>query len=342
MGLGPLMLDLVAEDVSPEEKELLQHPFVGAVILFTRNYHDRAQLQHLVEQINVNRETPLLIAVDHEGGRVQRFRTGFSRIPPAGSFRALWDQGERKALLHAKAMGWLMAAELRVIGIDFSFAPVLDLDYGVSDIIGDRAFHRQAKGVIQLAGAYMAGMHEAGMAATGKHFPGHGAVALDSHTDLPIDEREYDEIELDDLQPFTVLIEQGMEAIMPAHVIYQKVDPEPAGFSSFWLQRVLREMLKFDGVIFSDDLNMAATHHLGSFTDRAQLALSAGCDMVLACNNPAGAIELLDNHQSLIANSHYETRLESMRGQPVSAGLCSSDYAPYRQALDIASQYNDR
>lgn len=338
MGLGPLMLDVRAEELSAEEQEILRHPFVGAVILFSRNYFDVPQLKHLVQQINAKRDVPLLLAVDHEGGRVQRFRKGFSRIPPAASFRALWDARHPDGVKQAEQMGWLMAAELRVLGIDFSFAPVLDLDYGSSAVIGDRAYHSSAQGVIALAGAYMQGMHKAGMAATGKHFPGHGYVALDSHTDLPKDERPLVEIIQQDLQPFLDLAAMGMEAVMPAHVIYEQVDELPAGFSSIWLQDILRDQYGFDGVIFSDDLNMAATHHMGSFTERARLALDAGCDMILACNNPMGAIEILDNHTRLEANRRYQTRLERMRGKPVK-GLCDDTDAYYVAAKAVAESY---
>jgi beta-N-acetylhexosaminidase len=339
MSLGPLMLDLVAEEVTAEEKEILQHPFVGSVILFTRNYHDIDQLKHLVKQINADRDEPILICVDHEGGRVQRFRSGFSRIPPAANFRSRWDNNDPEGLAHAQEIGWLMAAELRVLGIDFSFAPVLDLDFGVSEIIGDRAYHQTHQGVIALAGAYMKGMHDAGMAATGKHFPGHGYVALDSHTDLPIDDRPLEDIMRDDMQPFMALAKLHMEAVMPAHVIYEQVDKLPAGFSSIWLQQILRQDWQYDGVIFSDDLNMAATHHMGGFTERARLSLDAGCDMVLACNNPTGAIEILDNYKDLSVNSRSSIRLERMRGRPVKGLTCDTTNPRYSAAINIAKQY---
>ncbi len=293
MQLGPLMLDLEGLEVSAEEREMLQAPLVGGVILFTRNYHDLAQLERLVKQIREARKGPLMIAVDHEGGRVQRFREEFTRLPPAANIAGRLETNEQ--IDAAETLGWLMAAELRAVDVDFSFAPVLDLDYGVSEVIGDRAFSTDPVEASVLAGAYCRGMLKAGMATTGKHFPGHGAVVEDSHLALPVDHRSLDEIRRRDLVPFARLIEEGVvKGIMPAHVIYDEVDEEPAGFSKIWLQKLLRAELGFKGVIFSDDLNMAAAHVAGSFCDRANLALEAGCDMVLVCNNRQGAVEVLD------------------------------------------------
>jgi beta-N-acetylhexosaminidase len=226
----------------------------------------------------------------------------------------LYAENAERALTYAKQHAWLMAAELRAVGIDFSFAPVLDLDFGDSPVIGDRAFHRQPEAVIALAGAYIAGMREAGMAATGKHFPGHGYVNVDSHLDIPRDERELDEIMQEDVLPFRALIQQGLDAVMPAHVIYEKVDNQPAGFSSFWLQKVLRQQLGFQGVIFSDDLNMEGARVAGSYASRAEAALAAGCDMILICNNRAGAIEILDK-ANLNTSAESSQRLQRMRGQ---------------------------
>jgi beta-N-acetylhexosaminidase len=234
--------------------------------------------------------------VDHEGGRVQRFREGFSHIPPAGLFGQLYDQDHQRARVLARQAGWLMAIELRAVQIDFSFAPVLDLDYGVSEVIGNRAFHHTPEVVAELAHACMQGMQDAGMAATGKHFPGHGAVAADSHEDIPVDNREYAEIYAHDILPFRRMIGYGLTAIMPAHIIYDKVDQQPAGFSPIWLKQILRERLHFQGVIFSDDLDMEGASVAGErYSERARSALQAGCDMVLVCNNREGAAEVLES-----------------------------------------------
>ena len=313
MAFGSLMLDLLGQEISNEECELLKHPSVGGLIFFTRNYESSSQIIELIKSIRaINPD--ILIAVDHEGGRVQRFRSEFTRLPPVATLGKLYAENAERALTCAKQHAWLMAAELRAVGIDFSFAPVLDLDFGDSPVIGDRAFHRQPEAVIALAGAYIAGMREAGMAATGKHFPGHGYVNVDSHLDIPRDERELDAIMQEDVLPFRALIQQGLDAVMPAHVIYEKVDSQPAGFSSFWLQKVLRQQLGFQGVIFSDDLNMEGARVAGSYASRAEAALAAGCDMALICNNRAGAIEILDK-ANLNTSAESSQRLQRMRGQ---------------------------
>lgn len=313
MAFGSLMLDLLGKEISNEERELLKHPNVGGLIFFTRNYESSSQIIELVKSIRAIKPD-ILIAVDHEGGRVQRFRTEFTRLPPVATLGKLYAENAERALAFAKQHAWLMAAELRAVGIDFSFAPVLDLDFGDSPVIGDRAFHRQPEAVIALAGAYIAGMREAGMAATGKHFPGHGYVNVDSHLDIPRDERELDAIMQADVLPFQALIQQGLDAVMPAHEIYEKVDSQPAGFSTFWLQTVLRQQLGFQGVIFSDDLNMEGARVAGSYASRAEAALAAGCDMALICNNRAGAIEILDK-ANLNTSAESSQRLQRMRGQ---------------------------
>lgn len=332
MSLGPLMLGVSGLALTPEEREMLQHPLVGGVILFTRNYADPAQVEALVAEIHALRAPHLLVAVDHEGGRVQRFRNGFTRLPPMRDVGVIYEHDAKRAKGLAETIGWLMAVELRAVGVDFSFAPVLDLDHGVSGVIGDRAFHRNPEIVADLAHAYMSGMNRAGMAATGKHFPGHGAVAPDSHVDVAVDERSYNDIYLDDIVPFERMIHYGLAAIMPAHIIYPNVAPEPAGFSRFWMQDVLRKRLGFQGVIFSDDLEMEGASVAGDIVDRAHAALDAGCDMVLACNDFTAMAKLLDGMRSHDdPASHF--RLVRMHGRnPVSRTQLRSDPA-WKQAV---------
>jgi len=293
MAIAPLMLDLEGTVLTSEEKDLLQHPYCGGVIFFSRNFEHPEQLQTLINDIRAATSNTLLLAVDHEGGRVQRFKQGFTTLP---ALATLYQQSETdaSALTAAHHHAWLMASELRAMGVDFSFAPVLDLNYGVSEVIGDRAFHQQAEVVTQMATAYITGMHDAGMAATGKHFPGHGAVVADSHLEIPVDERAFEALDGADMQPFSQLIPKGLDAIMPAHVIYPKVDDKPAGFSSVWLQTILRNKLNFEGVIFSDDLNMEGASFAGNYAERAEAAIRAGCDMALLCNNRQGVIQVLD------------------------------------------------
>lgn len=295
MSLGPVMLDIEGTELNENDIRRLQHPLVGGIILFSRNYQSPEQLKALTSAIHKVRQPPLLIAVDHEGGRVQRFREGFTRIPPMRELGKVWDHNPRKARQLAEEAGWVLAAELRAHGVDFSFTPVLDIDYGNSGVIGDRAFHRNTQAIAELARSLMHGLRKGGMAAVGKHFPGHGFVAADSHVAIPVDEREFDRIAEEDLQPFRHMIDDGLAAIMPAHVIYPQVDDKPAGFSERWLQKVLRQRLAFNGVIFSDDLSMEGAVVAGDVTQRALAALHAGCDMVLLCNRPDLADELLRN-----------------------------------------------
>lgn len=315
MNIAPVMIDLEGTSLTEEEKELLNHPMVGGIIFFARNFESVEQIQALVKSIHASTSQTILTCVDQEGGRVQRFITGFTRLPPLRPLGSLYDHKAEHGMGLAKAMGWLMASEILAVGVDFSFAPVLDLDYGVSDVIGDRAFHSDPNVVSQLARAYIQGMQEAGMGAVGKHFPGHGAVVADSHLELPTDDRPTSEIMEKDVIPFTDLILMDvLQGIMPAHVVYSDQDSQPAGFSKTWLQHVLRKRLGFTGAIFSDDLNMAAAGMAGNFTDRAKLAMEAGCDMVLVCNNRQGAIEILDNFQWQ-SDADSMQRLINMRGK---------------------------
>jgi beta-N-acetylhexosaminidase len=314
MSLGPIMLDVEGTELNADDIRRLQHPLVGGVILFARNYQSPSQLKALTAAIHAVRQPPLLIAVDHEGGRVQRFRDGFTRLPAMRELGKVWDKNRKRAKDLAEQIGWVLAAELRAHGVDFSFTPVLDVDFGNSEVIGDRAFHRDTQAISDLAHALMIGLKRGGMAAVGKHFPGHGHVAADSHTEIPVDERSFSQIEQEDLEPFRRLADFGMLAVMPAHVIYPRVDDKPAGFSKIWVQQVLRRHLGFNGVVFSDDLAMEGAVSAGNVTQRAQAAFEAGCDMVLICNRPDLADELLadlDIQVSAVAMS----RLARMHGR---------------------------
>jgi beta-N-acetylhexosaminidase len=312
MTLGPLMIDLVGPTVLPEERAMLAHPLVGGVILFTRNYESPEQLLQLTRDIHAVRSPPLLIAVDHEGGRVQRFRNGFSRLPPARRIGQLFDTDRAAGLSAARTMGWLMAAELRAHGVDLSFAPTVDLDYGLNEAIGDRALHPTAEVTAQLAVAYMMGMREAGMAATAKHFPGHGAVVADSHVTLPVDRRELADLD-QDLAPYRLLIANGLPGVMVAHILLPAEDAAPASLSARWLRGVLRTDLNFQGAIFTDDLSMGAVAVGSSIVERCQRALAAGCDMLLVCNEPASRSQAL---MGLTASPDpaSQLRLVRMRG----------------------------
>lgn len=315
MSLGPIMLDIEGTELNADDIRRLQHPLVGGVILFKRNYQSSAQLKALTSSIHSVRQPPLLIAVDHEGGRVQRFRDGFTRLPAMRELGKIWDHNPKKAKHLAEKIGWVLAAELRAHGVDFSFTPVLDIDFSNSGVIGDRAFHRKTEAIVDLSQSIMNGLKHGGMAAVGKHFPGHGYVAADSHTEIPVDERLFSQIEQDDLEPFRRMIDFGMVAIMPAHVIYPKVDDKPAGFSRIWLQQVLRKHLGFHGMIFSDDLAMEGATVAGNVTERALAALDAGCDMVLVCNRPDLSDELLATLQWKMPALSM-ARLARMHGKP--------------------------
>ena len=307
------MVGLSGLELKPEEREMLVHPLVGGVILFSRNFESPEQVEALIRGIHALRQPQILIAVDHEGGRVQRFRRGFTLLPAVRLLGKLYDGDARRARQLAEMSGWLMAAELIAIGIDISFAPVLDLDKGISGVIGDRAFHSDPEVIADLAHAYMRGMNSAGMVATGKHFPGHGSVKEDSHTAIPLDHRRYEDMLMEDILPFERMIHYGMAAVMVAHVIYDQVDSKPAGFSKFWLTEILRKRLGFQGVIFSDDLEMAGASVVGDVQERAKQALDAGCDMVLVCKDFNAIASVLEGLKGW-HNPVSQLRLARMHG----------------------------
>lgn len=325
MTLGPLMIDIAGSALDDTDREVLAHPLVGGVILFSRNYVDRAQLSALCAEIHALRTPPLLIAVDHEGGRVQRFRSGFTELPPMARLGEAYARAPRPALALATELGWLMAAELRAVGVDFSFAPVLDLHSAASRVINDRAFHPEPDAVGRLAQAFMRGMHAAGMAAVGKHFPGHGTVHADSHHELPIDRRPLSRIRHRDLVPFRLLCAAGIDAVMPAHILFPQVDNVPVGYSARWIGGVLRGELEFQGAVFSDDLSMSGAAIGASPVERARRALAAGCDMCLLCNDRPAAVRVL-HELELVPEPLSVVRLMRMHGRPAlnEAGLIAS------------------
>jgi beta-N-acetylhexosaminidase len=292
MPLGPLMIGIQGTQLSAEEREMARHPSVGGVILFARNYDSPPQLLDLSAAIRGLRRPRLLLAVDQEGGRVQRFREGLTRLPAPGTLGRIYDRDHAAGLRLARSAGWLMAAELRAHGVDFSFAPVADVDNGCL-AIGDRAFHRDPEVVADLAAAYMRGMQMAGMQAVAKHFPGHGSVAGDSHLELPVDRRGLADVACHDLVPFARLIHEGVAAVMVAHLVFPAIDERPAGFSERWIRGILRRELGFAGLVFSDDLGMEGAAGVGGPLARVQAALQAGCDMALLCNSREAVLESL-------------------------------------------------
>src|SRR5687767_1692447 len=330
------MVDVAGLELTPEDRDVLRHPLVGSVILFTRNFATSDQLRKLVADIHAVRSPALIVGVDHEGGRVQRFRKEFSVLPPLRRIGHEFDLDAKHGLTLARSMGWLMAAELRAHGIDLSFAPCVDLDYGVSEVIGDRAFHSRPEAVAQLALAYMQGMKDAGMAATAKHFPGHGAVVADSHQSLPVDRREWTSLG-DDLLPYRRLIANGIPGVMVAHILFPAVAPEPASLSRRWIQNALREELGFEGAIFTDDLSMGGAKEFGDVVARAQAALEAGCDVLPVCNDRASVTTLLDGLScDVLPSSHL--RLVRMRGRaaPERAELYAGD--TWRASQELLAQ----
>lgn len=340
--MGPVMLDLQGTCLVDHERKTLTHPCVGGVILFARNYETPEQVSMLIDDIRSTRGSDLLIAVDQEGGRVQRFRTGLTCLPAAANYADRDGENTVKAMKLAASAGWLMASELLALGLDFSFAPVLDVDCGISEIIGDRAFSDRPEIVAEMALAFRLGMNRAGMAAVGKHFPGHGGVALDSHLALPEDKRPFEQIMVRDLLPFRRLIDAGLEGIMPAHVVYADVDSRPAGFSPFWIEQVLRRRFGFAGAVFSDDLSMEGAAFAGGYSERAKEALVAGCDMVLVCNRPDAAEEVLDALRDWGYDPVRRQRLLAMRARRRVERSVLLSSAQWRRAVDDIEQLNAR
>lgn len=335
MTLGPLMIDLEGTVLQPEEREMLAHPSVGSVILFSRNYAEPEQLTRLVADIHAVRSPALIVGVDHEGGRVQRFRAGFSKLPPLRRIGHEHDADPQAGAALARELGWLMAAELRAHGVDLSFAPCVDLDYGVSEVIGDRALHADPAVVGALAVAYQAGMRSAGMSATAKHFPGHGAVVADSHHALPVDRRRL--VDLDaDIAPYRLLIANGLAGVMVAHVLYPEVDSVPASASARWIRGILREELRFQGVVFADDLSMVGAAAVGGIVERAERALDAGCDVLPVCNHRPSAIAVIEGLKAA-PDPVAALRRVRLRGRPqqdIEALRASDRWRMAQQALE--------
>lgn len=317
MSLGPLMVDIAGTELNSEDLAVLRHPLVGSVLLFTRNYRSAEQLTALTAAIRAVRTPHLLIAVDHEGGRVQRFRDEFTRLPASRPLGRHYGEDRHDALNLTRSIAWLMASELRAVGVNFSFAPCVDLDYGVSEIIGDRSFGRDPDTVAALASAYVLGMRDAGMAAIAKHFPGHGAVVADSHVALPVDRRAYVDME-EDIRPYPLLINDNLAGIMAAHVVYPSVDELPASLSRRWITDILRGELGFHGCVFADDLSMAGAAAFGDALERARLADAAGCDVLPICNDRAAVTKVLDHFKPTISAAASQARLVRMRarGEP--------------------------
>jgi len=329
------VLDVAGTALTDDDRRRLAHPATGAVILFTRNYENPEQLKALTEDIERLREPALPVCADHEGGRVQRFREGFTAIPPMRALGKLWDRDRDAARQAARAAGYVIGAELGAHGVDFSFAPVLDLDYGSSPVIGDRALHFDPLAVGALAACLVEGLARAGTAAVGKHFPGHGFAAADSHVAVPKDERTFRDIFKKDVLPYRAAIGAGLAAVMPAHVIYSKVDQEPAGYSKYWLQEVLRGKLGFQGLVFSDDLSMEGACVAGGIPERARAALEAGCDMVLLCNDPEGCDALLESLGSLeLKNPERLERMKRKGGRDLRKSVA---YREAQEALGLVS-----
>lgn len=330
--VGSIMLDVNSTELTNEDKTLLLNPLVGGLILFARNFGSAEQVLQLTQEIKAINPS-ILIAVDQEGGRVQRFTHGFSKLPSLGLLGQLYKKNQPSALDYAFKLGELMALEVQSVGCDISFAPVLDLGHEFSEIIGMRAFSTNSADIVVIAQAYIKGMNSAGMLSTGKHFPGHGSIVADSHVSIPIDERDYASIKNDDLKVFAELSSQ-LGAIMPAHIIYPQIDQQPAGFSKIWLQDILRNELNFDGVIFSDDLSMKGAEVAGSFSDRAKLALAAGCDMVLICNDRQAVLTVLEELEGFKSSTESQQRLSKLQMSSKPMGLSQLKETPKWQQLN--------
>ncbi|MEI6737253.1 MAG: beta-N-acetylhexosaminidase [Pseudomonadota bacterium] len=337
MLLGPVMGDVVALELSAADVVRLMHPLMGGVVLFARNYESPEQLMRLTASIRALRTPHLIIVVDHEGGRVQRFRNGFTIIAAMRELGMRFQRNQADALKLANAVGIVIGSEMVAHGLDFSFAPVLDLDWGESTVIGERSFGRDPHSVAALAGAVIAGMHDVGVASCAKHFPGHGFVRADSHHEIPIDSRSFDAIAKDDMLPFQLLADQ-YDSVMPAHIIFKTVDQSPAGFSSHWLKQVLRKDLGFNGVIFSDDLTMEGASVAGGDTARGMAALNAGCDMVLLCNDQARCDELLAGlvAEGVTPSASASERLTRMHAKK-SVSLMNTKYLSARAVVAAMS-----
>ncbi len=341
MSLGPLIIDVEGWSLTAEDTGVLGHPLIGGVILFTRNFKTSEQLAELVGHIHAIREPRLLVLIDHEGGPVQRFRNGFTHLPAATQLGRYYDCNSAQALKLTQDIGWLLAAELRAVGIDHSFTPVLDRQTDESKVLKDRTYHHDIQVIAELANRLMKGLQESGMQATGKHFPGHGGVKQDSHLERPVDARSYADIYSQSLLPFERMIHYGLSGIMPAHVVYEQVDSNPAGFSRIWLKEILRKQLEFNGVIFSDDISMAGACAVGGYTERAEAALEAGCDSVLVCNNRAGVVEILDKLKHSI-NPVLHSRLARMRGQPIGDREACRSTIRWKKTIDSLRLLNDK
>ena len=340
MSLGPLMIDLRGTELQADERRWLESPLVGGVILFTRNFASVEQLRALCAELHAVRQPPLLVTVDHEGGRVQRFREPFFRLPPMRALGRLYDEDRDLALKSAAACGWLMAAELRSIGVDMSFAPCVDLDLGLAEVIGDRALHRDARVVGTLARRFAAGAKKAGMAATAKHFPTHAGAHSDSHTEFAVDNRALTDLD-EDLKPYRDLMSNGLAAVMVSHVSFPAIDARPASLSSFWIKNYLRGELAFTGAVVSDDLSMVGAAVVGPVEVRVRLALEAGCDLVLLCNAPEKVPPVLESLKGYV-NPAAQLRLTRLhgRGELDWEGLHAS--AEWRKASALVAPLCDR
>lgn len=340
MSLGPLLVDVAGTALTAEDRELLKHPLVGGVILFTRNYADVEQLQALVRDIHALREPRLLVTVDHEGGRVQRFRDGFTVLPPARLFGQIHDRDPKQAASITELSAWLLAAELRACGVDLSFAPVVDLDFGASSVIGDRALHADPAVVSELARSWVLGMRRAGMGACAKHFPGHGYVQGDSHLMLPVDPRPLETLRHKDMVPYERLFRLDLPSIMMAHVVYEQVDELPASLSKRWIGDELRRRMGFEGVVFCDDLSMRGAEKAGDYLDRAVAALDAGCDMLPVCNNRDG-VDVIVKGLKRGSDPVSGWRLTRLHGGETPSWDELRASAEWKQARDALARYNE-